>query len=96
MHMMEKIMANVEMGVDRDGESIKQRFVAEKHSANGLFLVACFRTNGLGEFPSLQFANLRGELAFLGYLVIPRKRDQILLEQDIKSVLGHGVPISLS
>jgi hypothetical protein len=31
-------MANVEMGVDRDRESIKQRFAAEKHSANGLFL----------------------------------------------------------
>jgi hypothetical protein len=48
MRMMEKIMANVEMGVDRDRESIKQRFVAEKHSANGLFFVAqhVFRTGG--------------------------------------------------
>jgi hypothetical protein len=38
--MMENIIANVEMGVDRDGENIKQRFAAEKHSASGLFLVA--------------------------------------------------------
>jgi hypothetical protein len=41
-------MANAEMGVDRDGESIKQRFAAEEHSANGLLFVAqhVFRTGG--------------------------------------------------
>lgn len=50
MHMVEKLTANVEMGVDRDGASIKQRVVVEKHSsANDLFfwLGICFKLRAL-------------------------------------------------
>jgi hypothetical protein len=45
MHTREKIMANVQMEVNRDGEIIKQRFAAEEHSASGLILrgLACFK-----------------------------------------------------